>query len=61
MPHYKDIEINENSNINKKFVDDMGGKVPYNEKIKIKFSLLEKFYFFVRRKLESRKKNMKNY
>ena len=31
------------------------------KKKKIKFSLLEKFYFFVRRKLESRKKNMKNY
>jgi len=57
----KDIEIKENSNINKKFVDDMGGKVPYNEKIKIKFTLLEKLYFFTRRKLESRKKNMKNY
>ena len=57
----KDIEINENSNINKKFVDAMGGKVPYKEKIKIKFNLLEKIYFFTRRKLESRKKNMKNY
>lgn len=57
----KDIEINENSNINKKFVDAMGGKVPYKEKIKIKFNLLEKIYFFARRKLESRKKNMKNY
>ena len=57
----KDIEINENSNINKKFVDAMGGNVPYKEKIKIKFNLLEKIYFFTRRKLESRKKNMKNY
>ena len=57
----KDIEIVENININKKFIDEMGGKIPYNEKIKIKFNLLEKFYFFIRRKLESRKKNIKNY
>ena len=39
----------------------MGGKIPYNEKVKIKFNLLEKFYFFLRRKIESRKKSMKNF
>ena len=57
----KDIEIIENSNIKKKFTDEMGGKVPYNEKIKINFNLLEKFYFFMRRKLESKQKNRRNY
>jgi hypothetical protein len=57
----KDIEIAENFNIKKKFTDEMGGKVPYNEKIKINFNLLEKFYFFTRRKLESKQKNRRNY
>ena len=57
----KDIEIIENSNIKKKFTDEMGGKVPYNDKIKINFNLLEKFYFFMRRKLESKQKNRRNY
>ena len=57
----KDIEIVENSNIKKKFINKMGGKVPYNEKIKINFNLLEKFYFFMRRKLESKQKNRRNY
>ncbi len=57
----KDIEIAENLNIKKKFTDEMGGKVPYNEKIKINFNLLEKFYFFTRRKLESKQKNRRNY
>ena len=57
----KDIELVENTNIKKKFTDEMGGKVPYKEKIKIKFNVLEKIYFFIRRKLESRKKNSKNY
>ena len=57
----KDIEIVENSNIKKKFIDEMGGKIPYNEKIKINFNLLEKTYFFIRRKIENRKKNRKNY
>jgi len=33
----------------------------YKEKIKINFNLLEKIYFFIRRKLESRKKSRKNY
>jgi len=57
----KDIEVVENFNIKKKFTDATGGKIPYNEKIKINFNLLEKFYFFIRRKLESRKRNRKNY
>ena len=39
----------------------MGGKIPYSEKTKINFNLLEKIYFFIRRKLESRKKSMKNF
>ena len=39
----------------------MKGKVPYSEKVKINFNLLEKIYFFIRRKLESRKKSMKNF
>ena len=39
----------------------MGGKVPYEEKMKFNFNLLEKIYFFIRRKLESRKNNRKNY
>ena len=39
----------------------MKGEVPLNEKMKINFNLLEKSYFFIRRKLESRKKDRKNY
>ena len=39
----------------------MGGKVPYKEKTKINFNFLEKVYFFIRRKLESRKRSRKNY
>ena len=39
----KDIEIVENSNIKKKFTDETGGKIPYNERIKINFNFLEKF------------------
>ena len=57
----KDIEVSENTNIQKKFIDEMGGKIPYKEKIKINFNLIEKTYFFIRRKLESRKKSRKNY
>ena len=57
----KNIELIENENIKKKFTDEMGGKIPYNEKIKVNFNLVEKLYFFVRRKLESRKRNRKNY
>ena len=57
----KDLEIVGNSNIKKKFTDETGGKIPYNERIKINFHLLEKFYFFIRRKLESRQKSRKNY
>ena len=57
----KNIELIENKNIKKKFTDEMGGKIPYKEKIKINFNLLEKIYFFIRRRLESRKNNRKNY
>ena len=39
----------------------MGGKVPYKEKVKINFNLLEKIYFFIRRILESKKKSRKNF
>ena len=38
----KDLEIVENSNIKKIFTDETGGKIPYNERIKINFHLLEK-------------------
>jgi len=57
----KNIELVENKNIKKKFTDEMGGKIPYKEKVKINFNLIEKIYFFIRRKLESRKKSRKNY
>ena len=57
----KDIEIVENFNIQKRFTDESGGKILYNESIKVKFNALEKFYFFVRRKLESKQKSRKNY
>ena len=57
----KDIEILENINIKKKFTDETGGKIPYRESIRVKFNALEKFYFFVRRKLESKHKSRKNY
>ena len=57
----KDIEMVENINIKKKFTDETAGKIPYNESIRVKFNTLEKFYFFVRRKLESKKKSRKNY
>ena len=56
----KDIELVENKNINKIFIDAMGGKVPYKDRKKIRFNLLENIYFFVRRKLESKKKSRKN-
>ena len=39
----------------------MKEKISYNEKKIINFNLLEKIYFFIRRKLESRKKSMKNF
>ena len=56
----KDIELIENTNIKKPFINEMQGKIPFKEKKKIKFNTIEKFYFFIRRKLESRK-NRKNY
>ena len=57
----KNIELVENENIKKKFTNKMGGQIPYKEKLKINFNLIEKTYFFIRRKLESRKKSRKNY
>tara|TARA_Y100000590_G_C15673308_1_gene997069 strand:- start:111 stop:854 length:744 start_codon:yes stop_codon:yes gene_type:complete len=57
----KDIEIVENLNIKKKFTNKTGLKIPDNVKVKINFNLLEKFYFFLRRKLESKQKSRKNY
>jgi hypothetical protein len=39
----------------------MGGKIPYKELKKINFNIFEKLYFFVRRKLESKKRNRRNY
>ena len=57
----KDIEAVENFNIKKKFINETKGKIPYNERIKINFNFLENFYFFMRRKLESRKRSRKNY
>ena len=57
----KDIELIENTNIRKKFKEDMRGQVPFNEEKKINFNIIEKSYFFIRRKLESRKKSRKNY
>ena len=57
----KHIELVENTNIKKKFIDKMKGIVPLNDEKKINFNLIEKIYFFVRRKLESRKKSRKNY
>ena len=62
----KDIELTENTNIKKKFIKERDGQIPFNEllkkeKIKIKFNLLEKLYFVMRRKFDSRKKSRKNY
>jgi hypothetical protein len=57
----KDIEMVEKHYIKKKFTDETAGKNPYNERYRVKFNTLEKFYFFVRRKLESKKKSRKNY
>tara|TARA_B100000029_G_scaffold497240_1_gene564600 strand:- start:4377 stop:5123 length:747 start_codon:yes stop_codon:yes gene_type:complete len=57
----KDIEVSENLNIKKKFTDSMEGKIPHFEKERFNFNLLEKFYFYIRRRLESKKKNRKNF
>ena len=61
IKNLKDIELIENINIKKKFIDKMGGNNPHSEKMKIRFNLFENIYFFIRRKLENRKKNRKNY
>ena len=62
----KDIELVENKNIKKKFVKEIDGQSSFkevlqNEKKKIKFNIIENFYFFLRRKIDSRKKSRKNY
>ena len=51
----KDIEIDENGKIKK----SLANKV--KEKKKINFNSLEKIYFYIKRKFESRKKSRKNY
>ena len=61
IKNLKDIELIENINIKKKFIDKMGGNIPHSEKMKIRFNLFENIYFFIRRKLENKKKNRKNY
>ena len=61
IKNLKDIELIENINIKKKFIDKMGGNIPHSEKMKIRFNLFENIYFFIRRKLENRKKNRRNY
>ena len=61
IKNLKDIELIENINIKKNFIDKMGGNIPHSEKMKIRFNLFENIYFFIRRKLENRKKNRKNY
>ena len=61
IKNLKDIELIENTNFEKKFIDKMGGKIPDNEEMKVKFNFLENIYFFIRRKLENRKKNRRNY
>ena len=57
----KDIELIENEKIKKFFTNEMGGKISHDEKIKVKFNFFENMYFFIRRKLENRKKNRRNY
>ena len=61
LKNLKDIELIENVNIKKNFTEKMEGKISQNEKTKIKFNLFEKIYFYIRRKLENRQKNRKNY
>ena len=43
----KNIELVENTNIKKKFIDEMKEKISYNEKKIINFNLFEKIYFFI--------------
>ena len=62
----KDIELVENLNIKKKFVKEIDGQKSFKEALKeekknVKFNTLEKFYFWLRRKIESRKRSRKNY
>jgi len=57
----KDIELVENTFIEKKMTNKMEGKISINEKRKLNFNIIEKLYFFVRRKIDSKKKSRKNY
>tara|TARA_B100000029_G_C17485373_1_gene927043 strand:+ start:50 stop:808 length:759 start_codon:yes stop_codon:yes gene_type:complete len=57
----KNIEIVENKHIERKITPDMKGVIPKEEKDKLGFNFFEKTYFFIRRKLESKKRNRKNY
>tara|TARA_Y100000590_G_scaffold46885_1_gene49637 strand:+ start:3529 stop:4278 length:750 start_codon:yes stop_codon:yes gene_type:complete len=57
----KSIELVENTNIKKKFTEEMKGNVSLVQRKKINFNTWEKIYFFIRRKLESKKVNRKNY
>ena len=61
IKNLKDIELIENEKIKKFFTNEMGGKISHDEKIKVKFNFFENMYFFIRRKLENRKKNRRNY
>ena len=50
----------------KKFIKEKDGQIPFKELLKkerkkVKFNILEKAYFSMRRKLDSRKKSRKNY
>ena len=55
----KTIELIEDNHFKK--IPDQMGKIPHQEKKKVNFNLLEKSYFFIRRKLESKKRSSKNY
>ena len=57
----KSIELVENTNIKKKFTEEMKGNVSLVQRKKINFNTWEKIYFFIKRKLESKKVNRKNY
>ena len=57
----KDIELVENANIKKVFINKMKGKIPADARKKINFNILENVYFYIRRKFDSRKKSRKNY
>ena len=57
----KDIELVNDTNIPKRIKNEMKGVIPQYEKNKINFNIFEKIYFFIRRKLESKKRSKLNY